>query len=74
MPPRVTGRWELGDLFQTLHETLELAKARSVELEHLQSTAYGQLLPAVTGEVVPRAVGTPSGLDDRVYLDFGANT
>jgi hypothetical protein len=72
VPAEKRGRWQLGELVQTLHDTFELAKSRAVELEHLQSTMYGQLLPAISGEVVPNAVSTMPPQDKRVILDFGA--
>jgi hypothetical protein len=59
----------------TLHETLELAKNRAVELEHLHHDLYGQILPGISGELVP--VDLPERLgeipDSRVILDFGRN-
>lgn len=73
VPPQRRGAWRLGELLQTLHETLELAKIRAVELEHLQTTMYGQLLPALTGELVPEALRVQQAGDERVVLDFGAN-
>ena len=73
VPPQKRGAWRLGDLLQTLHDTLELAKSRAVELEHLQDSLYGQLLPLISGELVPEAaIGQPVP-DTRVTLDFGAN-
>ncbi len=74
VPPKRTGNWSLGDLAQVLHDTFELAKSRAVELEHLQDELYGQLLPAIGGELVPEAIGSaeePPGR--RVILDFEAN-
>jgi hypothetical protein len=71
VPPVVRGRWRLGELLQTLHDTFELAQVRAVELEHLADTIYGQLLPAISGELVPEAVGGAAAPGDRVVLDFG---
>jgi hypothetical protein len=73
VPAERRGRWQLGELVQTLHDTFELARSRAVELEHLQTTLYGQLLPAIGGEVVPNAVTAMPAGDGRVILDFGAN-
>ena len=55
-----------------LHDTFDLAQVRAVELEHLAPTIYGQLLPAITGELVPDAVTPAQVAGDRVVLDFGA--
>lgn len=73
VPPRRRGRWRLGDVVQILHETFELARIRAVELDHVQATLYGQLLPLVSGELVPDAAGGAGGVaGNRVILDFGA--
>jgi hypothetical protein len=73
VPPRRRGRWRLGDVVQILHDTFELARWRTVEPDHVQATLYGQLLPLVSGELVPDAVaGTGGVAGDRVILDFGA--
>jgi hypothetical protein len=71
VPPVVRGTWRLGELLQALHDTLELAQVRAVELEHLAPTLYGQLLPAISGELVPEAATPGAVPGDRVVLDFG---
>lgn len=66
--------WRLANLVATLHDTLELARNRTVELEHLGQDLYGQLLPLLVGEVVPEAAEghqAPSG--SRVILDLAQN-
>lgn len=75
VPPVRRGTWRWHDLLQAMHETLELAKNRAVELEHLQDDLYGQILPAIVGELVPEAA-TPAMAENpgsRVILDFGRN-
>jgi hypothetical protein len=74
VPPVRGQAWSLGDLVATLHDTLEVARNRTVELEHLGSDLYGQVLPLVIGELVPEAVLSdqePAG--SRVILDFAQN-
>ena len=76
VPPVVRGAWVWEDLVQTLHDTLELARIRTVEPEHLQDDLYGQLLPLLLGEQQPWAdpisTGGPAAVSDhRVFLDFG---
>jgi hypothetical protein len=75
VPPDPATNWDAEALVQTLHDTLELAKNRALELEHLQDDLYGQLLPAVIGELVPEAVTTTQGevSGSRVVLDFESN-
>jgi hypothetical protein len=51
--PQQTGKWSWDDLVETLNDTLELAKNRAVEPEHLEDTVFGQILPALLTEVVP---------------------
>jgi hypothetical protein len=73
VPPVIAPRWNWDDLVHTLHDTLELARNRTVELEQLSDEIYGQLLPAVVGELVPERLGGIDISGDRVILDFGVN-
>lgn len=74
VPPVRGQAWQLSDVVATLHDTLEAARNRTVELEHLGRDLYGQLLPLVVGELVPEAVGHPEGPPgSRVILDFAQN-
>jgi hypothetical protein len=45
--PEVTGHWQWDDLVATLHETLDMAKKRAVEPQHLDDTVLAHFLPAV---------------------------
>jgi hypothetical protein len=72
VPPERGRAWQLADLVATLHDTLEIARNRTVEPEHLGTSLYGQVLPLSVGEVVPDAAARlPSG--GRVVLDFAQN-
>jgi hypothetical protein len=74
VPPVVRGTWRWDDLVLTLHDTLEIARNRTVEAEHLAGEVYAQLLPAITGELVPDHLsGTAEITGSRVILDFGIN-
>ena len=64
--------WTLADFAATLHDTLELARNRTVEVEHIGASRYGQLLPLLVGEVVPNAAHEDVA-GDRVILDFHQN-
>ena len=79
--PKVTGNWQWDDLVYTLNDTLELAKNRAVEPEHLEDTVFGQILPAIMTEIVPPQL-LPADSDDssdaqdnplglQVVTDFG---
>lgn len=50
-PADFTGRWEWQDLVDTVQDTLDLAKKRAVEPQHIDSTAYARFLPAILSEV-----------------------
>lgn len=43
LTPRVTGSWKWNDLVDMLNETLDLAKKRAVDYEHISSGVIGQL-------------------------------
>ena len=72
VPPELDKPWTLTDLAATLHDTLEIARNRLVEVEHIGFSRYGQLLPLLVGEVVPNAAGSDVA-GDRVVLDFHQN-
>ena len=73
--PVETGRWVWDDLVYTLLDTLELAKLRAVEPEHIDKTMFSQLLPTLLGEVVPAEMqdATINPLGVQVVVDFAAN-
>ena len=72
VPPVRDHPWTLTDFAATLHDTLEVARNRMVEVEHIGASRYGQLLPLLVGEVVPHAAASEVA-GDRVILDFHQN-
>jgi hypothetical protein len=50
-PASFTGEWQWQDLVDTLHDTLDLAKKRAVEPEHVNTTAYARFLPVILSQV-----------------------
>lgn len=71
--PVLTGKWDWDDLVFTLIDTLELAKNRAVEPDHLEGSVFGQVLPAVISEVVPpqlREDEYANPLGTQVVLDY----
>ena len=50
-PSEFTGSWKWEDLVTTLHETLDLAKLRALEPDHIDQKPYAQLLPATIAAV-----------------------
>src|SRR5215211_21261 len=51
--PSITNQWEWDDLVFTILDTMELAKNRAVEPDHVDKTYLNQVLPSVFAEVVP---------------------
>ncbi len=51
LPPKITGEWRWQDLVDTVHETMDLAKKRAIEPEHIDTTAYARFLPAMVSAV-----------------------
>ncbi len=46
-PSEFKGSWQWDDLVDTLHETLDQAKKRAIEPDHIGKTDYSQFLPAI---------------------------
>ena len=66
VPPGGTATWDLETLTDVLHETLDLAKLRAVDLELIGG--LGQLLPAML--VAANHVGDTASVDFR-YMRVG---
>lgn len=45
--PELKGNWTWQDLMDTLNDTLDRAKCRAVEPDHIDDSAYAQFLPAI---------------------------
>lgn len=69
VPPVINGKWEWADLVDTLHETLELAKRRAIEPDHLASTDYSRFLPATISAVTmhPLTIAMNYAIVNNVY-------
>ncbi len=68
--PTETGSWSWDDLIYTITETVDLAKNRAVEPEHLEQTYLGQILPGFMYEVVPPSEGEIIPQDDSNALGW----
>jgi hypothetical protein len=55
-PSQFTGQWQWQDLVNVLHETLDLAKKRAVEPEHLDTSVYSRFLPPIVSLASPMPV------------------
>ncbi|MEM9917753.1 MAG: hypothetical protein AAF990_06635 [Bacteroidota bacterium] len=83
--PAASGNWKWDNLVFTLNETLDLAKSRAVEPDHLEESLFAQVLPTVFSEVAPpqlrqyddneedgdRPFSNPLGT--QVVMDFADN-
>lgn len=49
--PEITGQWTWDKLMGVLDDTLDRAKLRAIEPEHIDKSAFSQLLPAVLSAV-----------------------
>jgi hypothetical protein len=68
--PDVASNWSWDNLVHTLHETLDLAKIRAVEPDHIDDSLFAQVLPAIVSEVAPpqvREYDEDDGADDKPY-------
>ena len=75
--PKITGKWDWDDLIYTMIDTLDLAKNRAVEPDHLENSVFGQVLPAVISEVVPPQLRPDefyNPLGTQVVLDYLDNS
>lgn len=52
-PSDFTGHWRWDDLVNTLHETLDMAKKRAVEPDHVDTTVYSRFLPPIVSLTSP---------------------
>jgi hypothetical protein len=71
--PVQTGKWDWEDLVFTLVDTLEMAKNRAVEPDHLDQSPLSHILPSILSEVVPPQVredGDANPLGVQVVMDF----
>ena len=49
--PETKGKWDAENLFLTVKETIEMAKNRMVEPEHLLNSDLSHLLPSILTEI-----------------------
>ena len=71
--PVQTGKWDWEDLVYTLLDTLEMAKNRAVEPDHLDQSPLSHILPSILSEVVPpqmRGDDDTNPLGVQVVMDF----
>jgi hypothetical protein len=53
-PSNFTGQWHWEDVVNTLHETLDMARKRAVEPDHIDGTVYSRFLPPIVSLASPK--------------------
>jgi len=72
-PSNLRQAWQWDDLVNTLHETLDMAKKRAVEPDHVDKTVYSRYLPPIVSLASPRPL-TPAlnlAINNLVYYSKG---
>jgi hypothetical protein len=74
-PPVINGIWEWADLVDTLHETLELAKRRAVEPDHIDSTPYARYVPATISAASfhPISIALNLAINNQLFVNTGGS-
>jgi hypothetical protein len=70
--PNVTNRWEWDDLVYTVIDTMEMAKIRAVEPDHIETSIFSHIIPAVVSEIAPPPLRNQdhNPLGVQVVMDF----
>jgi hypothetical protein len=74
-PSDFTGKWRWNDLVDTLHETLDMAKKRAVEPDHVDGSVYGRFLPPIVSlsSPLPLTATLNLALNNEVFFAKLAN-
>jgi hypothetical protein len=69
MPTDFRGEWQWSDLVDTIHETLDMAKKRAIEPDHVDDSSYARFLPATVSSTTAIPI-TPSlnySFNNKIY-------
>ena len=68
-PSEFQGSWQWQDLIDTLHETLDMAKKRAIEPDHIDTTDYARFLPGLVSAstVYPVTAALNLAFNNAVY-------
>lgn len=76
-PPRINGRWEWADIVDAVRETMELARRRAVEPDHVDGSSYSRFLPAtvsaMTAHPITIALNLAVSNPSYEYIDPGSS-
>ena len=72
LPADFTGSWDWQDLVDSLTQTLELARKRAVEPQHIDNTNYSRFLPTILSSVTrfPVFPSLDYSLLDRLQINL----
>jgi hypothetical protein len=76
MPTEFTGNWKWEDLIKTVNDTLDQAKKRAVEPEHIDKTSYARFLPATVSPVTvhPISASLNYSFNNLVYQTLNTDS
>ena len=74
LTPQYTGNWRWRDLVDTVHETMDLAKKRAIEPDHIDTTAYARFLPALLSTVTLYPITSQLNFSQNNALSAVLNT
>jgi len=68
-PPEFTGNWKWDDIIESMEETLEMAKKRTIEPLMVEKTSYAQFLPTTMMAVTMHwvTVATNLAMNNNIY-------
>ena len=75
MPTDFRGSWQWADIVDALHETLDRAKERALEPQHVEKGAYARFLPATISAVTvyPITVALNYAFNNQVYTQLNTD-
>lgn len=68
--PEVDKNWKLEHLVDTVADTFDLTKVRSIEPDDLDRSMFAQVLPGIMGEAVPDRYIQDLKMDGQIRLQF----
>jgi hypothetical protein len=72
--PQLGASWEWDDLITAIIDTVDLAKNRAVEPDHLENSMLSHVLPTIISEVVPpKEKAMDKGYGGKPAMDFSEN-
>ncbi|NJN28607.1 MAG: hypothetical protein HC819_22825 [Cyclobacteriaceae bacterium] len=69
MPTDFRGEWQWSDLVDAIHETMDMAKKRAIEPDHVDDSSYARFLPATisSAQTIPLAPSLNYSFNNLVH-------